>query len=305
MTRAIRLPFGLHGLIEASARHYLQPPNGPAVDFSRPPGEPALAPPDSVAWQVFRNPVSLFVGGIAAVVLELAEPRVRAGVWEHSRFRTDPVQRLQRTGLAAMITVYGPRSLAEAMIEGVNRAHAAVSGRAEDGSDYAASDPDLLDWVQGTAAFGFLEAYRALVRPVPAAARDRFYAEGEPGALLYGATGAPRSEPDMAALFEHMAPRLGASPVIHDFLAIMRRAPILPRPARGLQPLLVRAAISLVPPVLRDRLGLDDPLGAAERRLLRAAAAAADRVRLDGSPAAQACVRLGLPPDYLHRQAGW
>ena len=38
-------------------------PGGPAVDFARPVGEPALAAPDSVSWRVFKNPVALFVGG--------------------------------------------------------------------------------------------------------------------------------------------------------------------------------------------------------------------------------------------------
>jgi uncharacterized protein (DUF2236 family) len=33
---------------------------------------------------VFKNPVTLFIGGVGAVLLELAEPRVRDGVWGHS-----------------------------------------------------------------------------------------------------------------------------------------------------------------------------------------------------------------------------
>ena len=52
------------------------------------------------------------------MILELAEPRVRSGVWDHTSFRTDPVTRLRRTGLAAMVTVYAPRETAEAMIAG-------------------------------------------------------------------------------------------------------------------------------------------------------------------------------------------
>jgi uncharacterized protein (DUF2236 family) len=44
------------------------------VDFRIPVGEPALVPADSVSWRVFKNPVALFVGGVAAVLLELAEP---------------------------------------------------------------------------------------------------------------------------------------------------------------------------------------------------------------------------------------
>jgi uncharacterized protein (DUF2236 family) len=85
-------------------------------DFSRPRGGPALVPAGSVSWRVFKNPVSLFIGGVAAVILELAEPSVRSGVWDHSSFRKDAVMRLRRTGAAAMMTVYGPRSAAENMI---------------------------------------------------------------------------------------------------------------------------------------------------------------------------------------------
>jgi uncharacterized protein (DUF2236 family) len=306
MSRAFRLPPGLHGPIEASARRYMQPAAGPQVDFTAPPGEPALAGPDSVSWQIFRNPVSLFVGGVAAVILELAEPKVRAGVWDHSSFRTDPIDRLQRTGLAAMVTVYGARSIAQRMIDGVNRAHGSVAGTTPEGEAYRATDTDLLDWVQATAAFGFLAAYRAYVRPVPRDARDRYYAEGTPAALLYGAVGAPRSEAEAERLFEQMTPRLGASPVIDDFLDIMRNAPILPPGARLIQPMLVRAAVALVPATLRGQLGLDSwRLRPSERQTVRALAGIADRLRLDTSPPAQACVRLGLPPDHLHRHRPW
>ena len=88
----------------------LQPSADAVVDFTRPAGEPALVAPDSVSWRVFKNPVSLFIGGVAAVILELAEPRVRTGVWEHTKFRSEPLNRMQRTGLAAMVTVYGART---------------------------------------------------------------------------------------------------------------------------------------------------------------------------------------------------
>ena len=70
---------------------------------------------------MFANPVSLFVGGATAVLLELAEPSVRTGVWDHSSFACDPATRLRRTGFAAMMTVYGPRSAAEEMIARVVR----------------------------------------------------------------------------------------------------------------------------------------------------------------------------------------
>ncbi|MDB5454660.1 MAG: hypothetical protein JWP92_245 [Caulobacter sp.] len=299
---AIHLPWPLRGLVDAAAADLLGGEGAPAVDFSKPLGEPALAAPDSVSWRVFKNPVSLFVGGVGAVILELAEPRVRSGVWDHTRFRDDPRPRLQRTGLAAMVTVYGPRGAAEAMIAGVGRMHGRVAGVTPAGQAYRADDPELLDWVQATAAFGFLEAYKAFVAEVSDADQDRFYAEAAPAARLYGAVGAPTSRARMAALMAAMRDRLEPSPIVFDFLDILRRAPVLPAPLRPLQGLMARAAVEITPAWARTLLGLGAGWGLKgwERRLLRLAGAAADRVVLDSSPAVQACRRLGLPGDYLY-----
>jgi uncharacterized protein (DUF2236 family) len=262
-------------------------------------------PPDSITWQVFRNPLALFVGGVAAVILELAEPRVRAGVWDHSSFRTDPVERLRRTGLAAMVTVYGARSTAEQMIAGVRRVHERVEGVAHDGQAYRANDPELLDWVQATAMHGFLHAYHLFVRPLPLAQRDSFYADGTAAAHLYGAQGSPRSEAELEALFGVMKPKLTRSPVIFEFLRIMRAASVFPLPLRPVQHLLIRAAVEMLPRWFRDLAGLGPRSGLRswELPLVRQVGAAADRVRLDSSPAAEASLRLGLPRDYLWKAA--
>ena len=273
----------------------------PDIDFSTPKGEAALVPADSVSWRVFKNPVALFVGGIAAVLLELAEPRVRTGIWEHSSFRSDPVRRMKRTGLAALVTVYGARSMAERMIAGVRHMHGRVTGATPGGLAYDAGDPELLDWVQATAAFGFLEAYCAFGKPLPPQDRDRFYAEGAAAASLYGATGAPRDVAGQQALFARMMPKLERSGIVFEFLEIVAHAPVLPRPARGL---FIRAAVEIVPAEIRARLGLGPRHGLKswEAALLRRAGALADTIRIPGAPPAQACARLGLPGDYLHRR---
>ncbi len=292
------LPF-----LDAIARDLVSPAEAPAVDFSRPAGEAALVPPDSLSWRIFKNPVALFVGGVAAVILELADPAVRTGVWEHTSFRRDPVTRLRRTGLAAMVTVYGPRSVAEAMIAHVARLHGKVRGLTPAGEAYDASDPALLSWVHATAAFGFAEAYDRYVRPLGAEGFDRLYAEGKASARLYGATGAPLSRATVTALFDARRDRLEASPVVFEFLDIMRRARVFPAALRPLQRLLIRAAIDLVPAWVRERLGLDETFGLRpwQRSLVRLIGRLADRVLLRSSPAVQSCLRLGLPADYLYR----
>lgn len=301
--RLLVLPAPLLRALDRHAQRLMQPDDGPQIDFARPPGEPALVPADSESWRIFKNPVSVFIGGVAAVILELAEPAVRAGVWTHSSFKSDPVRRLQRTGLAAMMTVYGASSQAQAMIAGVVRMHGRVTGTTEHGQPYQANDVELLNWVQATATWGFSEAYSGYVQPLDDARLDRLYGESRPSARLYGALDAPADSAAMRALFARMAPRLEASPVIIEFLRIMGDAPILPRPLRSIQRLLVAAAVDLVPASLGVQLGLEDRgLDRWQRRLVALIARGADRTLLPSSPAVQSCLRLGLPQDVLYRQ---
>ena len=297
----ITLPSPFQDLLEAAARALMDPDDWGDINFLQPPGEAALVSPDSVSWRVFKNPLSLFVGGVSAVILQLAEPRVRTGVWEHTSFRVNPVVRMRRTGLAAMVTVYGARSTAEPMIARVRRMHDRIAGTTQSGEAYHANDPHLLNWVQGTAAYGFLQAYHTYVRPLSLEERNRYYTEGALAARLYGATGAPASEVDLETLFRAIRDRLERSNIVFEFLAIIRHAPVLPLLLRPVQHLLVRAAVDLTPHWARTILGLSGHhLRAWEAEAVRQVGAYADRLVLLSSPAVQACQRMHLPADYLY-----
>jgi uncharacterized protein (DUF2236 family) len=299
-----RLPAPLQARLEQAARGYFDAPKsarGLGVDFTKPAGAPALFAPTSVAWRVMKNPVALTIGGIAAVILELAEPRVRTGVWEHTTFRTDPVSRMKRTGMAAMVTIYGPADAARGIIAGIARAHGRVEGVTPAGAPYRANDEELLNWVQATAGYGFFEAYHRFVRALSPRDMDALYDEGHEAASLYGAHGAPRSVRAMQMLFAAMRPKLEPSQIVFDFLEIVRNAPLLP--SRSLQRMMVRAAVDITPPWARAILRLDArhglrPGGATA---LRALGAASDRIVLESAPPARACLRMGLPADYLYR----
>jgi len=298
----IRLPWSVQRRLDAAACALLNPRNGRAIDFTRPPGEAALYPPDSLSWHIFKNPVALLIGGIAAVILELAEPAVRTGVWEHSSFRKDPMGRLQRTGLAAMVTVYGARSVAEPMIARIVRMHAKIAGRTPAGVPYSAGDAQLLAWVQATAAFGFAEAYSRFVDPLSEGEFDAVYGEGAPVSQLYGAFGTPRSDAQRRALFDSMRGRLEPSAVIFQFLEIMRETPAFPRPLLWMQRMLVRAAVEIIPEWIRECLGLTEYYGLRSREgwIVKLAGGISDRIVLAESPAAQSCLRLGLPVTHLY-----
>ncbi len=294
----------MHRLNRAS-RTLLMPDDGPAIDFASPPGESAFSSPDSVSWRIFKNPLSLYVGGVAAVILELAEPRVRTGVWEYSGFRANPVRRLRRTGLAAMVTVYGAQSTARGMISRISSLHGRVEGKTPSGEPYRADDPELLNWVHATAAFGFLQAYHVYVAPISSADRDRYYREGRRTARLYGVTNSPTSEEELHCILAGMRERLEPSKILSEFLRIMRESPILPVLLRPVQPLLVGAAVALLPPWIHEILHLRESahLRGWQSLLLKRAASAADTLMIESSPPVQACLRMGLPANYLYRKA--
>ena len=101
-----------------------------------------------------------------------------------------------------MVTVYGARSIAEAMIARVSQMHERILGTTPSGEAYSASDPDLLKL--GTCHRSFwistgLSQLRASV--VPGRARS-LLCGGSPGGRLYGVTRTAASEAEVEALFK-------------------------------------------------------------------------------------------------------
>ncbi len=276
----------------------------PKFDYSQPVGSAAYLHPGSVAWRVYKNPIALAVGGVAAVLLEFADPRIRSGVWDHSIYKVDPIGRSERTGYAAMIGVYGPRDAARRVIEGVNRMHGKVKGETPGGIAYSAQDPELLDWVSATAGFGFLTAYDRFVAPVSAEDQARFYREGAPVAELYGVQSRISSRADFLAMMNRLAPRFEAHPINLEFLDIIQSGRAAPQIPRFLHRALARAAVSILPPLVRDVLALGPgwSLTLADRLAVKIVARLAERKHDRESPPAKASVRMGLPSDFLYRK---
>lgn len=272
------------------------------IDFDRPPGSPSLFAPDSVSWRIFKNPIALYIGGITAVILELAEPRIRAGIWDHTSFRSAPLRRIRRTGFAALATVYGPRNQACDMIARVRAIHDKIKGVSEFGEEYSASDPELLSWVHATASYGFSEAYHRYVTPLSPRDRDSLFHESHTSAELYGAPDSPRSLEAFEALQDEFFGKLYPSGTLMTFIEMMENIHALPGPTARLEPLFVKAAISLVPPRVRRRLGLLDrwDIGVLDQELIGAMGSLADGFLLRNHPAVRACGRLGLPHNYLY-----
>jgi uncharacterized protein (DUF2236 family) len=275
------------------------------IDFETPAGERSLQHPSSLQWRIFKNQVALGIGGVAAVLMEFADARIRSGVWDHSTYKADPIGRSKRTGIAAMVGCYGPESAARRVIQGVTNMHARVQGQTPKGEAYKALDPELLDWVAATAAFGFLNAYDRFVSPLSDGEKDRFYRDGGVVAKLYGANNTPRTQGEFLAFMERLAPRFEPHPIVTEFLDIIQSGKAAPNVPRFLHRALARASVSILPPLVREKLALgrEFDLTTADWLALKFVARLAERRMDPKSPGCQASVRLGLPRDFLYRSA--
>lgn len=275
------------------------------IDFANPVGEMSLQHPSSIQWRIFKNPIALGVGGVAAVLMEFADARIRTGVWDHSTYKADPIGRSKRTGIAAMVGVYGPESAARRVIAGVTNMHARVGGQTPRGEAYKALDTELLDWVAATAAYGFLNAYDRFVSPVSEADKSRFYTEGAKVTRLYGVKRSPASSADFLDMMSGLKDRFEPHPIVTEFLSIIQSGSAAPAVPKFLHRALARASVSILPPLIRERLelGKEFDLTAADRIMLKAVGRLADNIPVRSSPACQASVRLGLPWKFPYMSA--
>ncbi|SMC79235.1 oxygenase MpaB family protein [Polynucleobacter kasalickyi] len=133
--------------------------SGPPIAFLTPVGDRGLLGPESVAWQIHADFISMMIGGISSLIMQALHPQALAGVWDHSNFREDLKGRLGRTAYFIAATTYGSTEMANNIIDKVNRIHTKITGFDEFGKPYSANDPHLLAWVHLTETRSFMRAF--------------------------------------------------------------------------------------------------------------------------------------------------
>jgi uncharacterized protein (DUF2236 family) len=234
---------------------------------------PGVYSEDSITRRVNRENI-LLLGGGRALLMQLAHPKVAAGVDEHSDFRRQPIRRLRRTIRTVMAIVFGDRETALAAARAVNKVHGRVRGQG-----YNALDPDLLLWVHATLADTALVTYETFVQPLTDAEREAFHQEFK---LMGELLGIPRTHfPDSYPDFQrYMNAMLDAGPVRVDERALaLGRAVLRPRLRLLPGPVMIPFEVvttGLLPATLREQYGL--PWGTAQRRAFKLAVATVPRL---------------------------
>lgn len=208
----------------------------------------ALFLPDSMIWRVHGDVVSMMVGGVAALLLQMLHPAVLAGVWDHSNFRTDMLGRLRRTARFIAVTTYGDRADAEAAIARVRAIHARLAGTLPDGTSYRADDPSLLAWVHVSEAWCFLAAWQRYgnQRLTPVQQNSYLAAFADVGSML-GADPLPRDRLETECFLRAMRPKLCADNRTRDVARLVLHQTPANALAIPIQRFVMQAAVDLLP----------------------------------------------------------
>ena len=219
----------------------------------------ALFERDSPIRRVHADVVSMMIGGVRSLLLQMLHPHALQGVLDHSDFRNDMHGRLRRTARFIAHTTFAHRDEAEAAIARVNQIHMQVTGTLPDGTPYSATNPRTLAWVHVAEAASFLEAYLRYVRPaMPFAEQDEYFRQFAIIARKLGADPVPETKNDAERLLLEFRDELHSSPAARDVaqLVLGQKPPGTPP---GVQSTLATAAVDLLPVYARQMLSLDKP----------------------------------------------
>jgi uncharacterized protein (DUF2236 family) len=245
----------------------------------------ALFAPDSVVWRVNGDVVTMMIGGVSGLLLQMLHPAVLAGVWDHSNFRADMHRRLRRTAKFIAVTTYDSADNGVAAIDRVRRIHAQVRGVLPSGAPYDATDPALLAWVHVTEATSFLNAWIRYAEPgMTPADQDQYFAEMAVVAERLGAHPVPHDRASAEALIQSMRPALLTDDRTREVARLVLTQTMGSRRTDAASRIIMQAGVDLLPAWARHMHGLPVPLDLPVIRAGAATMARTLRWAFDQSP---------------------
>ena len=218
--------------------------------------------PHTITWRLYREPVFV-LGGVRALLLQIAHPAVADGVARYSNFQKDPFGRGYRTFAAMAMIYFGDKKQAEQTAQRLWRIHSGIQGHYQIPNHksllpnpYSANDPNLLLWVLATLTDTTLQVYdRMPFLNLPPDWKEKFYEESKIAARLLGIP--DEAYPlDLEAFQKYFSETLnsdllGSTPVCREMAQAIVRHPRAPKRTANL------LAAGWLPAPLCERLGIE------------------------------------------------
>ena len=205
----------------------------------------------SEAFQRYAADSSLVLGGLAAILLQLAHPAVAHGVARSSSFAADPLRRLRHTLAYVYAVQLGSPDQRARAARRVDSAHAHVAG---------ARDPEPQLWVTATLARTGMQVHELLHGPLsPELAAEVHTASADLGmSLQLPAEAWPADRAAFDRYWNTTLPTLEVGDDARAVAAELLAARAAPWWARLMLPAAREFTAVLLPPVLRAAYRLPD-----------------------------------------------
>jgi uncharacterized protein (DUF2236 family) len=218
--------------------------------------------PGSASWAVHGG-MATMVAGIRALLVQALHPGAMAGVHDWSRYREDPLGRLTGTIRWLITVTFGDRATAERSSAMVRGLHQRVKGEYVDAfgtrRSYAASDPELIEWVHLAFTDSFLTCHEIWETAIPGGP-DAYVREWATAGALIGLADPPVTAGELRARLASVAEAgtLKSDERVLDVVRFIRNPPL----ARGMMPayrIMFAGAVGSLDPAHRRMLGLSKP----------------------------------------------
>ena len=215
------------------------------------PGDGGVMPDGSIVREVAAKR-AVILGGLSAVLLQLAHPMVAQGVADYSDFERDPLARMISTLDATLVMTFGDHDQAADKACSVRLRHQSVQGELTQthgqwrrGERYSALNAQLCLWVYATGVELVLDTYSALCSPLSPTARAEYYECSKPLAELMGVKRSilPATYPEFRSYYQDMLGRLVVGPMARQIAAAIFAARLGPVPVSPLGPVIAAALL--------------------------------------------------------------
>ena len=154
------------------------------------------------------------LGGVVAVLMQVAHPKLALAVSEHSNFHENVWTRIDSTVTYVYVVMLGEVGEREDLAKSVKARHMSVRG-GEKELPYAASNADLLLWVNATVYSGMIDVHERVFGRTDKDVADQVLQKfGRLGALLH-VDSDPMEWPDSRENFAHYWDTMCKSLIIH------------------------------------------------------------------------------------------
>ena len=216
--------------------------------------------PGSAVWAV-NGALPTLVAGIRALLLQTLNAGAMAGVHDWSRYREDPLGRLDGTVRWVATTTFGDKASATAASAFVSRLHEHVTGTYVDarGTErtYAANDEELLRWVHDAFTEAFLGAHALWGGPIPGGP-DAYVREWAQAGSLMGVAHPPTTVAELHTEMDAYLAEAKPDARVSEAVRFLRK-PKLPGITGRLYPILFGGAVASLDRRQRELLGLRRP----------------------------------------------